>query len=466
MKRIVWDKTNIGENYPGVTSPLTYSFIKGAYANVYPSFFKLLGVKDEYLKEKRSVFDNMLGYVGGEVFYNINNWYELVKILPGYKYNKDFFETMLDPVKKKSSEVSSQGIFQGIWENKKVSIKFIYHILFFSPLSKKFNKNFRKLYRNYLLTLKKSGDNFRLISEFENASERFFDLWAITIVNDFRTMIFFGMLAKLANKKLKDPNMFLTSVVDPDNMPRSLLPIKELDKLSQTIKSNGEFKKLFAFDAAVIMKNIDQKKYDKLKVAIDAYLEKYGERSFNELKLEEPKLKDDPEKLIELLKKYVELESLKIENKKLSPRINGKLSFIDSYLLRLLKRKTAQAIYFREYFRLKRGKVFGLARSTFLNLGEVLQKEGEIDNKEDVFYLYKDELFDYLRFHRLETDLKELINVRKCELEKYKAKELNKRIITTGFPNQFKQLKKIPGNGYGLLKGDVTSRGFVKKQKS
>src|SRR5690606_23319304 len=43
---LAWDCTNIAENYPGVTLPLSYSFIRGLYARVYPNFFRLLGVSE------------------------------------------------------------------------------------------------------------------------------------------------------------------------------------------------------------------------------------------------------------------------------------------------------------------------------------------------------------------------------------------------------------------------------------
>src|SRR3989338_5480279 len=104
----VWDKTNIGENYPGITLPLTYSFIRLAYSKVYPNFLKIIGLSDKNIKEHDYVFENMLGYINGEIFYNINNWYELIKLIPGYKYNKKFFENMLEPVEKKPLEPVSR----------------------------------------------------------------------------------------------------------------------------------------------------------------------------------------------------------------------------------------------------------------------------------------------------------------------------------------------------------------------
>ena len=52
---IIWDKTNIGENYPGITLPLTYSFIKDAYFQVYKNFLKKIWVKTEIIDKNKHI---------------------------------------------------------------------------------------------------------------------------------------------------------------------------------------------------------------------------------------------------------------------------------------------------------------------------------------------------------------------------------------------------------------------------
>jgi len=98
--RFEWDATNISENYPGITLPLTYSVIRQFYSGVYLSFFKMLGAKQSEVDAKTSIADNMLGYLDGRVYYRISNWYEAVKLIPG-KRNQEYFEAMLNPVKKR-----------------------------------------------------------------------------------------------------------------------------------------------------------------------------------------------------------------------------------------------------------------------------------------------------------------------------------------------------------------------------
>ena len=81
---IVWDNSNIIESYPGVTTPLTFSFIRKMYEAVYIQFCDLMGVSKSDIEENKEVFANMLGLLNGRVYYNLLSWYKVLALLPGY----------------------------------------------------------------------------------------------------------------------------------------------------------------------------------------------------------------------------------------------------------------------------------------------------------------------------------------------------------------------------------------------
>ena len=70
---IVWDNSNIVESYAGVTTPLTFSFARSVYEEVYLQFCRLMGVEEALLVQHRPVFANMLGLLRGRVYYNLLN---------------------------------------------------------------------------------------------------------------------------------------------------------------------------------------------------------------------------------------------------------------------------------------------------------------------------------------------------------------------------------------------------------
>src|ERR1043166_7124736 len=45
-ERHVWDNSNIIESYGGVTTPLTFSFARAVYEDVYRQFCRLMGTSD------------------------------------------------------------------------------------------------------------------------------------------------------------------------------------------------------------------------------------------------------------------------------------------------------------------------------------------------------------------------------------------------------------------------------------
>ena len=157
---------------------------------------------------------------------------------------------------------------------------------------------------------------------------------------------------------------------------------------------------LFKKDSGVIVAVLPKdSKYKTLHSLIQSYLEEYGERSSNELKLEEPKFKEDPKSFIELIRYYVSLDKNEVGNllshfeaKKFFsiPRV---YSFLDRSLLTGLKSITTTGIYFREYYRMKRGKTFQMARDILQEIGKRMKKAGDISEKDDIFYLYKNEVF-------------------------------------------------------------------------
>jgi pyruvate,water dikinase len=75
----IWDNSNIIESYSGVTSPLTFSFIRRAYSIVYDCFAEVMGISPRVVRNNRGTFDNMLGLIRGRVYYNLRNWYRLIR---------------------------------------------------------------------------------------------------------------------------------------------------------------------------------------------------------------------------------------------------------------------------------------------------------------------------------------------------------------------------------------------------
>ena len=82
----IWDNSNIAESYNGVTTPLTFSFARRAYEEVYRQFCRILRVPEaKIIEHSANVFRHMLGLIRGRIYYNLLNWYRLLALLPGFR---------------------------------------------------------------------------------------------------------------------------------------------------------------------------------------------------------------------------------------------------------------------------------------------------------------------------------------------------------------------------------------------
>ena len=62
---ILWDNSNIVESFAGVTTPLTFSLTKDAYAVVYKVTSRLVGVPEKIINDFDYAYTNMLGFIRG-----------------------------------------------------------------------------------------------------------------------------------------------------------------------------------------------------------------------------------------------------------------------------------------------------------------------------------------------------------------------------------------------------------------
>jgi pyruvate,water dikinase len=92
---ILWDNANIVESFPELTLPLTFSVATELYASVYRGTCRTLGVPAATIEREAGIFGAMLGLLQGRVYYNLNSWYRVLSLLPGFRLTAGFLEAMM-----------------------------------------------------------------------------------------------------------------------------------------------------------------------------------------------------------------------------------------------------------------------------------------------------------------------------------------------------------------------------------
>ena len=435
---VLWDNSNIIESYPGVTTPLTFSFISKSYEGAYKLFSRFLGVDAKTIHRHEPVFANTLGLINGRVYYNLRNWYMMLAMLPGYSLNARYMEKMMG-VKERFDIPADLHISKGAawWKLAKMAVNMYRRYLSLPRRRKEFMQLLETTvseYKNINYETKNANELMSLYLAFE---KKLLNEWKAPLLNDFFAMIWFGLLEKRSRDYVKsnNPNIHNDLLCGSSDII-STQPIHRSIDIATKITANSDWRNLFEQnDEHVIWQAIRQsEKYTLLKADIDHYIKDFGERCVGELKLETVSYTQNPAQFVKILKNYVEAgitsastsdkteERIRLAaEKELNEKLRGKP--IKKWLLLSALRKARDLVSSRENLRYERTRAFGIVRELFSQMGKNFYSENIINHPRDIFYLTKEEVFSYIEGTAVTQNLKSLVDLRKEEFEHYNQME-------------------------------------------
>lgn len=470
---IVWDNSNIIESYPGVTTPLTFSFIIKLYEAVYKQFSALMGVSDQVIESENHTYANMLGFIQGRVYYNLVSWYKVLQLFPGYSVNAEFMEKMMGvkerfdlPQKNKLSKLQAYKSLLFM------AVKMVRSLATLPKQRDQFLKDLDVTMKEYHAINFDECRPDELMHHYFQLENTLLKKWKAPLINDFFAMIYYGTLQKLITKyNIQHKGNLHNDILCGSKDIISTEPVHRLLEISTTIINTPESKKLFLEkDAGVILKELDNPIHASVSKLIYQYIEKFGERCVGELKLETISYKQEPAYLINIIKSYVaqnitkritenniEEELRKNAEASVEKALKGK--FIKRAFFNYWLRVTRALVSNRENLRYERTRAFGVARSIFSAMGKQFYSESIINDPRDIFFLTKEEIFDFIKGTSANKDLKTLIAIRKKEFEYYQMMPpTSERIRTYGMVYQGNDFYK---SAYAKteLKGDLEGIG-------
>jgi len=474
-KQVLWDNSNIAESYGGITTPLTFSFAKKAYENVYRELCLLLSISKKRVSAHDNEFRNMLGLIQGRVFYNMNSWYKTLALLPGFSLNKTFMEQMMG-VKEGVSKELEKEIHASISDSKVKDIAALIKTSLGLGTSLMFlDKTVADFYVRLNDALKERDLKAMSLSElmeYYNSLElKLLKKWDAPMVNDLFAMIFYGLLRKLSKKWCNDEN---ESVQNTLILTQGNIISAEPAKLMRSMA-----RKIYHYD----LQDTDFETWQSLvnqhevKNDIDRYITKFGDRCLDELKLESITLSDNPELLYQTLYELSHNEVLMtapdtvsddVKSKEMEKALLSKLPFMKRHIFGWIIKMARKTVRERENLRFERTRLFGRVRKIFLAIGDKLEEDKLIEAKRDIFFLETGEIQSYIEGTSTLSNLKDLIALRKAEFARFENEPAPAdRFITRGavyVNNKYmgkNQSVKIEGNmqkGLGCCPGIVRGK--------
>lgn len=416
-QRIILDNSNIVESYPGISLPMTQSFVKEIYRDIFRAMVRRLTGNEALVKKMEPVFQNMVREANGRVYYDITNWYNVLSILPFSGKIISVWQEMLGV----SNKDISVDFHAGFFEKGHVLFSFFKYLHTTPEEMMKLNDRFSELYPGYMEKIEgyggiKSDYVFKpsdsdleknesavkahivndrsevntkrpvydssegikgLLKIYSDIEKELIPLWDITLVNDMYAFIY----TYLAGRKHPEEISHIKEL-------ESMRPVKALNRIITLAKRDmdqfvictaGDSLKSGAVsgqsdnnaEAGFSSEYLEERK---------KYIQKYGDRCLEELKLETRTFRTDPELFDEYVRMHITEE--------IPDESEHKVDESSSLLVKRAKLGIAN----REISRMNRTRIFGMVRSIILKTGEILKEQGKISETRDVFYLTLEEL--------------------------------------------------------------------------
>lgn len=429
-KRTILDNSNIIESYSGVTTPLTFSFAREVYEKIYRQTLRHFYISKERIEDIAYDLQNMIVFYENKVYYRLNGWYKMTSLYPGYKKNKKYMEHMMG-VKVELKETKGQAKVRLL----RIYLRFLYKMLRIKKDSRAFVKKFQEVTEPYFNNPLTGYENKALVRVYRELEASILDDFITPITNDMGAMVFLGLLNEKVKKKgIEDYEGLIGGILGKQGNVESVKQSLALMEIVDAVRDDDSLRKEFKEKSIGELKAFLTKE-SKIGEMLRRYIELYGARAMDELKLETVTLSEDSAFLFQTIKSYLETERTPVyqpaETKE--EELYGHFSFAERLILKRLVKITKFFVKNRELLRLRRTYIYSIVRNIFLRLGHNFEEEGILSHFRDIFFLTKEEVFRIAGEGRdAVSEIERKIGERKAAYEENKGKTVYERMYFYG----------------------------------
>jgi phosphohistidine swiveling domain-containing protein len=478
----VWTNTNVTESYPGVSTSLTYTFARYFYRVIFFDLYRMLGVSPRTLHDNFEPLDRMIGFLGGRVYYCLSHFYLLHKQSPLFPLFGAHWEKMIGL--STSYQTHDTPSLKERLEKLRVWSKVppaVGATLYQYATHERRMESFHAWWEQLVAPLR--GKDFSREDPMV-LRNRFFDIWTqvgnhwgVTLTTDAYLIPLYGAIEGLFAKwhlSDDDPGL-LSDLLCGDEELMSVEILLSAVGLAETVRNDAALMAHFErHDDRTLWQMAQKGELDAAFVkSLERHLHLFGDRGLQELKLEQPALRDTPWVLLRMVKTYaqqaVTVASVRAHESKVRREADAKLEKklagqpLKHQLLSALLPRLRRLIRHRENSRYCRAELFGVSRKIFLGIAASLVRRGVLQNSDDIYHLTQDEIFGYVDGTGVTEDLQALADLRRKEFARNQSRELAEQITTLGWVHgSALDAPRATSLETGALKGLGSSAGKVR----
>src|SRR5439155_74245 len=199
----IWDDSNIGESYPGLTLPLTCSYVRFAYERLFGRALRLAGVPRRQVDRARPFLAHLVGVIRGRLYFNRVNYFRLFLLVPGLAGTSRKWETALGITQHVDPATLDKSRGRPRIGDRILAVR---TAVCLARRLWRLRRDVRRFHERAAEMLRRYGDaefSGRPAEElwrvFEEITKEFLDDWVLLIYNDFFAFLFDSRLAQVCN---------------------------------------------------------------------------------------------------------------------------------------------------------------------------------------------------------------------------------------------------------------------------
>ena len=376
----VFDNNNLVESYPGISLPLTQSFVTEAYTQIFKRLLER-SIGKRSTRRYATLLEHMVRPLNGRMYYQVSSWSDILQLLP--------LRHKIIPVWQEMVGVDIRALPKQVvprnFDRCKVLFGICIGMMVLPFRMHRLHSRFMQIEASFRRIPIHALSHGQLLAQYELVTKKIVNQWDLTLANDLYAFVGTGVYRHFAGHK--------ASLICDRELPSSRLSA-EFEALAHELRSSS----LLNMRPAELQRTLDAADTHEAQLLV-SYITCYGDRSPEELKLESRTFRTNPELLIAQLKSFQTVTSA---SKQPAP------PYRQGLFTRVLRKWASVGIYYREVSRLDRTRIFGIVRTLMLEIGERLVAEGRLDDVRDVFYLTLDDMrvHSTKSFHMIITERK------------------------------------------------------------
>jgi pyruvate,water dikinase len=479
-RELIFDNSNLVESYPELTSPLTFSFMRRFYELAFIEVVRTFGASESMIERDRDVYETLVSLLDGRMYYNLTSWYRMFLQVPGMERALPAFENALGFEQRSQLEVERLGKVERLrWIplQARLVARLIRTLRRLPRGVEEFEETFRRIEAANSPAEVARLTPHEQLDRIERDHRLLFKKVVISPLNDFYTMQLYALVGHLIGRwELGDPVSTRNELLCGETGMESVDPVRSLVRIAQHVRRDARATALFESDASdgEVWATVEgDSAFDDLRQALRLHVERYGNRSLEELKLETVTLMDDPSPLVAMLRNYLRggqtVEAMENRERAIrtaaEARVRRRLAGhpLRRVAFAAVLRRCRWGLKTRERVRLTRGRMVGMFRTLFRALAEAFVEHGVLERGDDIFFLTYEEVAAVVRGGSPTRDLRSLVTLRRSEYEAERGRPAASRIATRGIVHgQPLDPPAPPSDGESTLVGIGCSPGRVR----